>query len=401
MTDQTAPEVKQEFDIEALFKKFQAEQDAAVTKAVEDTIAKLRKDEPAKKPDVQVIEDEADKAARLNPFKRGEFFQAVKQAALEPYNTDKRLYSKASGLNEAVPQEGGFLVQQDIASDIFEYMWGVGSVLSQFNAMPVGPGFNGTKIPAIDETARSDGERWGGVLGYWLAEASTATATKPNFRQISLDLKKVAALVYATDELLADATMLESWITNAVPTELRFKVEDAIIDGDGVGKPLGIIQSGALISATRADASKVADEDISGMWAHRYPGVNDYVWFVNQSVMPQLYAMTVGNFPVYQPPGGFSQAQYGTLFGRPVIENVYCPYLGTVGDILLASPSQYALITKGGIESASSMHVKFDAFEMAFRFMFRVDGQPLWASYVTAYDGTNTISPFVALAATT
>jgi HK97 family phage major capsid protein len=137
------------------------------------------------------------------------------------------------------------------------------------------------------------------------------------------------------------------------------------------------------------------------MWAHRYLGPQDYVWFVNATVMPQLYAMTVGQSPVYVPPGGFSASPYGSLFGRPVIETEYNPYLGTVGDILLASPSQYALITKGGIESASSIHVKFVEDETAFRFVYRVDGEPIWASSVTAFDGTNTISPFVALAATT
>jgi HK97 family phage major capsid protein len=85
------------------------------------------------------------------------------------------------------------------------------------------------------------------------------------------------------------------------------------------------------------------------------------------------------------------------LFGRPVIETEYNPNLGTLGDILLASPSQYALIAKAGIQAASSIHVKFVEDETAFRFVYRVDGQPIWASAVTAFDGTNTVSPFVAL----
>lgn len=140
------------------------------------------------------------------------------------------------------------------------------------------------------------------------------------------------------------------------------------------------------------------------MWAARYVGPADYVWFVNAAVLPQLYRMTVaegGYSGVYMPPGGLSATPYGTLLGRPVIETEYNPYLGTVGDILLASPSQYALITKGGIQSASSIHVNFTSDESCFRFVFRVDGQPIWASSVTAFDGTASISPFVALAATT
>ena len=389
MTDELkAPEVK-EIDIEALVKQ-----------AADEAVKKYQEQEAPVKAgfNVDVGEDESDKALRENPFTAPEFFKAV--AMFERGFRDKRLNPlKASGLNEAIPSEGGFLVTPDIASGIFENMWGVGNVLSRFS--PINVQGNGLTINAVDETSRATGSRMGGVTGYWMAEAATKTASKPKFRQIDLKLKKVAALVYATDELLQDSGALNSWITRNVPNELRFLVEDSIIDGDGVGKPLGILRSGALVSATRADAGKVADEDISGMWSRRYIGPQDYVWFANASVMPQLYAMTVGDTPVYVPPGGFSDSPYGLLFGRPVIETEYNPYLGTVGDILLASPSQYALITKGGIQAASSIHVKFVEDETAFRFVYRVDGQPIWASAVTAFDGTATISPFVALAATT
>jgi len=386
MTDEVKAEVKQEpIDYEALIKQ-------AALEAV-----KLMK-EPEVKAGVQVVEDEADKALRENPFEPTEFFKAV--AMWDRGFRDKRLNPlKASGLNEAIPSEGGFLATPDIAARIYENMWSVGNVLSRFS--PITVSGNGLTLRAVDETSRADGSRMGGVRGYWMAEAATKTASKPKFRNIDLKLKKVAALVYATDELLDDASALEGWITRNVPDELRFQVEAAIINGSSAASPLGILQSSALIQATRTDASKITAADIGGMWARRYLGPQDYVWFVNAAVMPQLYQMTVGDTPVYVPPGGFSASPYGSLFGRPVIETEYNPNLGTVGDILLASPSQYALITKGGIQAASSIHVKFVEDETAFRFVYRVDGQPIWASAVTAYDGTNTISPFVALAATT
>lgn len=393
MTDEVKAEVKQpEIDYDAL-----------IQKAAEEAAKKVLEQEPAVKAKPQVIEDEADRALKGNPFKTGEFFMAVKNAELYPSQIDKRLLPlKSSGLNEAIPSQGGFLVTSDIAAGIQQNMWGIGKVLQQFNALNVSG--NGLTINAIDETSRAAGSRMGGVQGYWLAEGQDKTSSYPKFRQIELKLKKVAALVYCTDELLQDATALEGWVSNNVPNELRFLVEDAIIDGDGIGKPLGILQSGALVSATRTDASEVDADDIGRMWAARYSGVGDYVWFVNASVLPQLYRMTIadgGYAPVYMPPGGLSQSPYGQLLGRPVIETEYSPYLGTVGDILLASPSQYALITKGGVQSASSIHVRFSYDETAFRFVYRVDGSPIWASSVTAFDGTATISPFVALAATT
>lgn len=375
--------------------------EAIVKGAVADALKMYESAQPKVKGgyDVEVTEDETDRSLKSNPFTAAEFFQAVKMAEMYPGQEERRLLPfKATGLNEATPSQGGYLLPPQIAAGIQQTMWGVGSVLSRFN--PIRVSGNSLTINAIDETSRADGSRMGGVQGYWLAEAAQKTASKPKFRQIELKLKKVAALCYATDELLADATALESWITNEVPNELRFKVEAAIINGDGVGKPLGILQSGSLVSATRTDASEIDPLDIGRMWARRLPGYNDYVWFVNPAVYPQLLNMTIGQMPVFTP-SIRPDVPYGTLLGRPVIENEYCPNLGTVGDILLASPSAYALITKSGVEAASSIHIKFDYDETAFRFVYRVDGQPYYNAAITAYDAVNTVSPFVALAATT
>jgi hypothetical protein len=59
------------------------------------------------------------------------------------------------------------------------------------------------------------------------------------------------------------------------------------------------------------------------------------------------------------------------------------------------------MINKGGIEAASSIHVQFVTDETAFRFVYRMDGQPIWDTPVTPFQGSDTVSPFVALLATT
>lgn len=351
---------------------------------------------------VDVVEDEADKAARLNPFKTaGEFFTAVKRAGTSPAETDKRLFSlkAAAGANETVPSDGGFLVPTTFAAGIQTNMWGTGSVLSRFNAIPVQG--NNMTFNVVDETSRADGSRHGGVLGYWLAEAAEKSTSKPKFRQLDLKLKKVAALCYATDELLDDATALESWLTTNVPDELRFQVEAAIMNGNGVGKPHGIIASPAFYALERETAGTISGYDIGNMWAHRYAGANDYVWFVSTTIFPSLITMTIGTQPAYMPPGGLSGSPYGQIFGRPVIETEYNPSLGVAGDIVLAAPSQYAMITKGGVQSASSIHVKFATDETAFRFVYRVDGEPSWNAKVPSYYASSDyVSPFVGLLAT-
>jgi len=145
-------------------------------------------------------------------------------------------------------------------------------------------------------------------------------------------------------------------------------------------------------------------EDIINMWARGWAKSRpNMVWFINQDVEPNLQRMSletatpIGGMMTYIPPGGLSQAPYGTLLGRPVIPIEQCQTLGTSGDIILADFSEYLVIEKGGIQSASSIHVRFAYDESCFRFVYRVDGQPTWNAALTPFKGTNTLSPFVRL----
>jgi HK97 family phage major capsid protein len=345
---------------------------------------------------VSVVTDAADQ-----PFKStGEFLLAVKNAAINPAQEDIRLRGKKAitGLGEQVPADGGYLVQSTVANGIVERMYTTGKIMSRVSKDNIGPNSNGMVYNGIDETSRVDGSRWGGLRAYWLAEGGTKTSSQPSFRQIELKLKKIAALAYATDELLQDATALEGWINRTVPQELNFRVEDAFYEGDGVGKPLGITNSPALVSVLRADANKIQAADILNMWARRWTGVSDYVWLVNQDIMPQLMTMAGTYQYLWMPQGGLSQAPYSTLMGIPMLEVEYASTMGTVGDITLAALSQYQAIDKGGVQSASSIHVAFLTDQQVFRFVYRVDGAPMWHSPLTPFKGTNTQSPFVTLA---
>jgi HK97 family phage major capsid protein len=371
---------------------------ALLDAGAENAVKKFRESEPATKTaDIKVTRDEADQ-----PFKsNGEFFMAVKTAGQYPGQIDPRLLplKAAAGLNESVPSQGGFLVPPELASTILEKTYNTGSLLAQFPRTSVSG--NSMTFNVVDETSRADGSRYGGVTGYWLGEAASKTASKPAFRQLELKLKKCAALVYATDELLEDASALESWINRTVPNELRFMVEDAIINGDGIAKPYGILPSAALVSVTRNDAAEVDADDIFTMWSRRYVGYNDYIWLGNQQIFAQLAQLAVANMPVFLPAGGMSGLPYNVLLGRPYFDTEYNPTLGEVGDLLLVSPSAYPMIEKaGGVQSASSIHLNFLTDESVFRFVLRVDGSPSWRTTLTGNDGI-TYSPFVALTTST
>jgi len=312
------------------------------------------------------------------------------------------LMAAATGLNTDVPSEGGFLVPQARASTVLQRAYQIGEILRRLTPMPIGPGFNGVKMPAIDETSRADSSRYGGIVSGWLGQGNTLTSGKPKFREIDLKLRKVGAFVYATDELLIDAVALEAWINRYLPLELQFRIEDAVINGVGSNQPLGILNSPALITVTRATASKVTADDMRGMinrlWA---PLRGRAVFLVDQSVEPELDVLsfaigTAGVLdPSYKPAG--DGRPYATYKNIPIIPVEYCAALGTTGDIILVAFDEYLFIDKGGVDQAVSLHVAFLTDEAVYRFIARVDGQATWNAALTPKSGGSTLSCIVVL----
>lgn len=324
----------------------------------------------------------------------------------------------ASGASEAVPADGGFLIYPDFSDQIMEISHDVGLVHTRARQLPLSDATNAIKVPGIDEQSRADGSRWGGVRMYWMNEADALTGSKPKFRLIELVTKKLGGLYYATDELIADARVLGQVVTQAFGEELGFKMDDAVINGDGSGKPLGIMNANCLITVPKTAGQATLTltfQNIVNMFYRLHARSRKYaVWFVNQDVEQQLMqlAFTItsntggqslveGLAPLgvqfYVPPG-VNGNQWGMMFGIPVIPIEQCQSLTTTGDIILADLTQYVLVDKGDVQQATSMHVRFLTDELTFRWIYRTDGQPIWHTALTPFNGTNTQSPFIALA---
>jgi HK97 family phage major capsid protein len=137
----------------------------------------------------------------------------------------------------------------------------------------------------------------------------------------------------------------------------------------------------------------------SRLWG---PSRKNAVWFINADLNPQLYTLTI--------PGatgtatalyvqGQNKDGYPTILNKPVIPIEQAAAGGTQGDLLLCDMSQYLIGQKEGLKADSSIHVAFLTGQQAFRWTLRNDGQPIPKKPLTPYKGTNTLSPFVTLAA--
>jgi len=338
----------------------------------------------------------------------GEQMAAVVNAGRPGGHIDPRLLNAATGMGESVPSDGGFLVQQDFVTSLMEDAFQTGVLASRCRRQPISGNANGIKINGVDETSRAS-SRYGGIVAYWADEAGEKTASKPKFRKIELNLKKLIGLCYATDELLQDAAALEGFVKTAFPGEFGFQLDDAIMNGTGAGMPLGIMNAGCLVTVAKESgqaADTIMSENIVKMYSRRFAGqTGNYVWIYNQNIEPQLFTMSLvvgtGGVPIYMPPGGLSDAPYGRLMGLPAIAVEQASTLGDAGDIVLANfQNGYVLAEKGGIQADMSIHVRFIYDESVFRFVLRVDGQPVRASALTPYKGgaNDTQSHFITLA---
>lgn len=360
----------------------------------------------------------APEAKAPTPFRSlGEQLRAVHAAATQGSRAvDARLVAiddwnrqqaAALGANETVGSDGGFAVQSDFQNELLDMVVNQSILAPRCRTREIGPNSNGTKFNMIDETSRADGSRYGGVRAYWTGEAGALTGTRPKMSQQEITLQKLTGLYYATDEELGDDVSLTSAVNEAFPEEFAFKVDDGIVRGTGAGMPLGWLNAGALVTVSKETgqaADTILAENVEKMFARLWaPSMRTAIWYVNQAVYPQLFQMQhvigTGGIPVFMPPGGLSEAPFGTLFGRPIEPIEQASALGDLGDISLVDLNQYQLIRKGAINQAASIHVAFTTDETAFRWVLRINGRPRRLSALTPYKGADTLSSFVTLQA--
>ena len=323
----------------------------------------------------------------------GDFLNAVKNSSVG--NVDPRF---KNAFYEKHGEEGGYLVPDEMLSEIKKKVEGDESLLAKTTQIKVSG--NSLSFP-VDESSPWNG----GVEVYWVGEGRQTTESgKGKLGMASLKLHKIAALVKVSDELLEDSTALESYIRLKAPTAIVHKLNSAVINGDGVSKPMGILKSGFRVTVAKESgqtADTIVARNVLKMHARLIPG-SKAAWYVNAGCIEQLRIMKddAGNFIYVAPGSQLNQSPYGMLLGLPVIPMIgSMPALGDEGDIVLADLSYYHSIVKaGGMQQAVSQHLFFDQNAQAFRFTMRVDGNLPFKTPVETEFGAYKMSGVITLA---
>jgi HK97 family phage major capsid protein len=325
------------------------------------------------------------------------FVSAVAAVGTDRQIDDRRLLIEAvaTGQHEGFGTTGGFLVPAEFADRLWEKTYEIGAILNRCSRVPVLK--TGVKVPAIADGAGQDA-RFGGVQTFWTDEAAPAEATRPELRFLELKLKKLLALCYLTDELNEDTPALAATVERLFAQAASFALEKAIIVGSGIGAPLGVLTSPALITVAKDGgqaAGSVTGTNLSSMAARLWgPSHSSAIWLMGNDAFGKVLQL-------HETSGGLIETGPNgerLLLQMPVLLREYTPALGLAGDILLGDFGQYIVAEKEP-QFLSSIHVRFNEDESAFKFRFRTDGQPAWAAPITPENSTSTQSPFVALGA--
>lgn len=320
----------------------------------------------------------------------------------------KREETRAAGVGmvEAVGQDGGLLLQGETSVDLMTKGFNNSQVLSRTSSRTTMSQF--VDIVEIDEDSMIEGSRQGGIRVYTDKELALLTSSKTKFRKLRIEPKRLTGLYYASEEILRDVPMLEGEMSALFVTEFARKKQNQVLRGTGSGEALGVLNADAKVTVAKESgqvAATIVRENLIKMLARIYfLNMTSIAWFINQDTLPQLTKLTIdvgtggsvtNDFILRADP---TTGSLGSLFGLPVIPLEQCSTLGTVGDVILADFSEYITADKGGVDAASSIHVKFEYAQSTFRFLHWFDGQPRWRQALTPEQGTNTVAPTVVLA---
>lgn len=341
---------------------------------------------------------------KTTPFASlGEQLRAVMLAAKGTPDNRLAAVNEAQGVNTQTGADGAFAIQEDFAGTIIETAVTTGDILSRVDSYTSGAAANAVRFMTCDETDVSESV-YGGVQAFWASEAATVNASKPKFYETKIDLEKLMAFIYITDEALEDMPFMSGLLNNAMATAANRLLEGAVVDGDGVGKPLGILHAPNLVTVEKESAQDktLTFQNIARMYGRILPRCKtNAVWVMHPDLAEELPFLTLpigtGGVPVYLPPTGATGTPYATLYGKPIIETDHMAAVGKKGDIGLFDLKQYMLLRKGTVKQDMSIHVEFLTAQNCFRLQLRAGGAPKGKSAVKLKNSKVLRSPFIVL----
>jgi len=326
-----------------------------------------------------------------------------------------------TGVGYQASGAGGFgaTLKMDMAPDVFDRQRTTLGPVDLINWWPVET--REYLFPAVQETSRATGSRWGGIQATWgLGETVLPTSTDGKVSQANFVNSRLLIYTTVSRDVWSDARKLERWLSYIALSEIRFSIELAIVQGV-LGGPGGIINSAGTVTVAKGStgSSSIGSANVDAMWSALSPGSKrNAVWMCNDDTYQKIDQLALsGQWPEipYIPAGTYGNA-YATIKGRPLLPCEACPLIGQPGDLIVWDPTDYIFtylqpkpessplsfsveipqdsghtgirgLPEGIVEQRVSEEFFFNTDTLALVWKFRGDGRFLWNSTATNING--------------
>ena len=243
--------------------------------------------------------------------KTGRASDEYRKAMLDAFRSNFKRVSNI--LQEGVDADGGYLVPEEYDHRLID-------TLSEENIMR-----------RLATTITTSGEHKINIAATkpaasWIEEGGALTFGDATFSQILLDAHKLHVAIKVTEELLYDnAFNLEGYILDQFGKALANAEEDAFLNGDGTGKPLGLFaaKGGGTVAGTLTAAIK-SDDMLDLVYALKRPYRKTASFIMNDKTLASLRKLKDNNGAyIWQP--SYQAGEPDRVLGYAVHTSAYAP----------------------------------------------------------------------------
>ena len=210
----------------------------------------------------------------------------------------------------------------------------------------------------------------------WVDEEGAYQESDDAFSQVTIGAYKLGTMIKVSEELLNDSVFdIQSYLATEFARRIGNAEEEAFINGNGTGKPTGVLGT-AEVGVTAAGATAItADEIIDLFHSLAVPYRGKAVWLLNDTTVQYLRKLKDGNGQYLWQPGLVAGAP-DTILGRPVKVSRYMPAIAAGNKTIAFGDFNYYWIADRQGRSFRRLDELFAVNgQVGFRGSERVDGK--------------------------
>lgn len=243
--------------------------------------------------------------------KTGRATDEYRNAMLDAFRSNFKRVNNV--LQEGVDADGGYLVPEEYDRRLIDTL-SEENIMRRLATIITTRGEHKINIAATKPAAA------------WIEEGGALSFGDATFSQILLDAHKLHVAIKVTEELLYDNVFnLEGYILEQFGKALANAEEDSFLNGDGVGKPLGLFAAigGGTVANTLTAAIK-SDDVISLVYALKRPYRKNAAFIINDQNLAVLRKLKDNNGAyIWQP--SYQVGEPDRLLGYAVHTSAYAP----------------------------------------------------------------------------